>query len=843
VNGIARSPDYDGYGSPALYLATEGGGVWRTTQFGDKSPLWQPLTDFVPTPVEWRTRLSEIQSITVDPHDPQVLYAGSGVGVLRTRDGGATWSLIPTSPVEATRIIVDARPNRTGVWACGEFGLRASPDGNVWAAAGIGGFGLVIFKVDDLEWTVSADGKTFTIYAGVRDVAQGSDGSRNGIYSTTDEGVTWAKMPIVARDHDSGQLVSPAAFGKISLGTDHSPGSVVQPVAAISKDTGDWRRAPVLNVFMLKDGAWEPIGSDLPNALDTQSGANQPITVTASGAVYFAVSGNWNLAAVFQTLDSGGHWSDITTANGVEPHHDHHCLLFMDGALYDGNDGGIWRYTPATWQPLNTAGLQTIQVQGVAIHPTDPSILLEGSQDNGTARLVGGVWEWVQQLDRGRVRYAPGTKDAYSVAYNYFDHSSDEGATWGPVALPLGEFAAEIMLTYEVDPYGTGRILMVGLHGTWLSSDTGTTWKKIAPALTGEPNGVTAMAFSPISNTIYLAFDNGKIFRTVNEGKNGVAADWTEISAGTAFGGKAVALATDPASADGLYLITDGRTVWRTTNAGGVWQNLTSDLPAIQLNALTLASRPNDPHVFVGTSSGVYVCPVPANPHWRRLGAGFPYVSVTDLSYQPYGDVLAAGTYGRGVFEAPLGDLLHHTVHIHWPQSTTRDGCPLALVEGQTLSVSCQVDGVSDPAGFTYVWTVGSARLAAGEGGTAFSIQVILPSPPAQVNLSVVVSDMDGFVVGTDTRGLVPEPMSAAAAAEFMCHLKHIYMKLPFFLWPGDPARDVIRRPITEGDLRSMLRIAQQMVETAQRGLLFIERTEDPTEVERIPQSSRAELH
>src|SRR5262249_8135994 len=162
--------------------------------------------------------------------------------------------------------------------------------------------------------------------------------------------------------------------------------------------------------------------------LDTQGGANQPILTTPSGAIYFAVSGNFSPAA-FQSLDGGANWFNISSAIGVSPHVDHHALLFVDGALYDGNDGGIWRFTPlpdnqpgpGTWEHLNTDDLQTIEVQGVSLRPQDPSIILVGSQDNGTALRNQGEWRSVQGGDRGRVRFDPASASAYSVTYGGFD--------------------------------------------------------------------------------------------------------------------------------------------------------------------------------------------------------------------------------------------------------------------------------------------------------------------------------------------------------------------------------------------------------------------------------------
>src|SRR5437016_4608607 len=45
---IAISPNFDGFGTPAMFLGINGGGVWRSTDFTSASPTWIPLTDFLP---------------------------------------------------------------------------------------------------------------------------------------------------------------------------------------------------------------------------------------------------------------------------------------------------------------------------------------------------------------------------------------------------------------------------------------------------------------------------------------------------------------------------------------------------------------------------------------------------------------------------------------------------------------------------------------------------------------------------------------------------------------------------------------------------------------------------
>src|SRR4051812_37315168 len=71
-----------------IYLATSGGGVWKTV---DAGATWLPITETVGS--------LSVGSLEMDPLDPLTLYLGLGdpyygfgIGVLKTTDGGATWS-------------------------------------------------------------------------------------------------------------------------------------------------------------------------------------------------------------------------------------------------------------------------------------------------------------------------------------------------------------------------------------------------------------------------------------------------------------------------------------------------------------------------------------------------------------------------------------------------------------------------------------------------------------------------------------------------------------------------------------------------------------------------------
>jgi hypothetical protein len=89
ITGIAASAT----DAKTIFVTSSGGGVWRTT---DGGTTWSPLTDDQATLF--------MGSIAIAPSDPSVIYAGTGeannstnsfygLGVLKSTDGGVTWTL------------------------------------------------------------------------------------------------------------------------------------------------------------------------------------------------------------------------------------------------------------------------------------------------------------------------------------------------------------------------------------------------------------------------------------------------------------------------------------------------------------------------------------------------------------------------------------------------------------------------------------------------------------------------------------------------------------------------------------------------------------------------------
>ena len=119
-------------GEPGIYyMATPGGGVWKTTDAGE---VWQPIFDQVP--------VASIGALAVAPSNGRIIYVGTGDfgiastawgaanlgdGVWRSDDGGGTWRHIGLSETaHIGAILVD--PNNPDVALVAALGNAYAPD-------------------------------------------------------------------------------------------------------------------------------------------------------------------------------------------------------------------------------------------------------------------------------------------------------------------------------------------------------------------------------------------------------------------------------------------------------------------------------------------------------------------------------------------------------------------------------------------------------------------------------------------------------------------------------------------------------------------------------------------
>jgi len=109
----------------------------------------------------------------------------------------------------------------------------------------------------------------------------------------------------------------------------------------------------------------------------------------------------------------------------------------------------------------------------------------------------------------------------------------------------------------------------------------------------------------------------------------------------------------DPDDWRSAYVVVDNE-VFRTTNAGSSWTDITGNLPALgagDFNTTVFVAGDSRDLLLVGTNSGVFVSFSDSGfTSWNKLGIGLPNALVWDLKYDVADDVLLVGARGRGAW-------------------------------------------------------------------------------------------------------------------------------------------------------------------------------------------------
>jgi hypothetical protein len=143
-------------------------------------------------------------------------------------------------------------------------------------------------------------------------------------------------------------------------------------------------------------------------------------------------------------------------------------------------------------------------------------------------------------------------------------------------------------------------------------------------------------------------------------------------------------------------------TIYRSTNGGASWVNLTANLPWAPANSVAVDPQSANT-VYVATDVGVYFttgvgsCTNPSPNCWSLFGAGLPKAPVVQLSAAPLtasAPVLTAGTYGRGIWQTPLwSSETGVTTAITSPPSPVIFTTPVAEYSSSALTVSVENTG------------------------------------------------------------------------------------------------------------------------------------------------------
>jgi hypothetical protein len=805
-----------------MYIGAVNGGIWKTTNATAASPHWTPLTDNLPS--------LSIGALEFDPTDPthQTLIAGLGAtssfgavhdalnGVLRSTDGGTTWSQLGTTAL--------ARDNFTSVAARGAT-LLAAAESN-WGFSAVNG--LFRSTNSGANWTLISDGahglpngasvsdvvgdplNSTVLYAAVT-------GASGGIFKSTDTGLTWTNIT-------AGIGIISSATRKIELAVHHDAANL-DVFAAVSNNNGLMGNAnatPLSGVFRSVNGG-SFLALDLP-ASGTQGELHGAIAADPNNAniVYVGLGGGSShyLTRIDASKPSGSQITDLSGGTFGFPHVDtREMQVDANGNLIMSSDGGLFRLpTPTgntgTWSAI-AGDMSVFEFHDIAYDHVS-HVIMAGAQDNGTLfQHTPGSTTWdsafggdggdvviddVSLAGSGQsIRYVSAqnligwTRQVYDSANHLVSSTalsaapppagSDDNED-GESAISDPQFSTPVELN-NVDPT---RLLVGGSGHIYQSLDRGTSLTAIANVGANGFFGGGTMVYGGIQggvsnpDLVYAASGSNVLRQTAAGG------GFTSTTPGGAF----IRGVTDnPTNWSTVFAIDDDQ-VFESTNAGATWVDVTHNLTAVSaadFHSIEYVHGVTDDALVVGTTSGVFEAKLPGlggTTPWSKVGGNLPDVMAYDLEYDAADNVLVAGTMGRGAWlvnnatsnlgldNAPEIAVSGNAVNIVDGDTTpsTSDGTDFGTVAqgatddrvftvNNTGTSALTTSALTLPSGFTLIEGL-SASIAAG-GLDTFTVRLDTSSPGTRSG-QISFADNDGdenpfnfSITGTVTPPFVPE--------------------------------------------------------------------------------------
>ena len=692
------------------FVATIGGGIWKTTDGGAN---WRELTKDLAT----LSTTCLVQAAS----NPNVLYAGTGMGygrivdlkgsgIWKSVDRGESWFQLAATAdgqiLEAiNRIVVD--PNNENILlACSNDGFshlgpkggvrksgifRSSDGGQSWSR--VFDPEAVFGSVPDnrVQQIIATPGNFNLLYASVNEV---------GVVKSTDGGLTWS----VSADYFAlpSDIGNPPANGFGLAGVSVRTELAVSPTdpnrlyAAVERPRG------VADLYMSKNAgnSWILVpdtGND-PNWFNGNgvSGANgsytagwfdNTITVHPYNANVVFVGGV-NIYRLNIDDRTNSRTSSLSAFRVPNPfgvavvHADHHWLQAVPTnpgggqfLLINANDGGLAVSSDGGQNWSSRVGMRSTQFYGVSKKPGE-NVYFGGTQDNGT---------WLSAADPDALSQWRSTfgGDGFETAWHINDpnlmlggsqnnglqRSRDGGQTWVPVVdttLGNGPFITKIAYS-GTDP---DLVFAISSAGVFRSDDFGASWTltRIGPNWLGyrpfdnveisqaDPQIVwisSRMDIDPpagIPGGIHVSSDSGLSFRHVSAN---FPPNLTE-SSGMGLDPR------DPQTAYMLFSAPGQPKILRTRDLGNSWEDVTrfgngsSAVGFPDVAVFSLIAMPYDPDIlWVGTEIGLFVSE-DGGASWS-FDDSFPHVAVFQLSI--WEDQVLAATQGRGIWSVSLPEL------------------------------------------------------------------------------------------------------------------------------------------------------------------------------------------
>jgi Ca2+-binding RTX toxin-like protein len=722
-----------------MFIGAVNGGIWRTTNATAVNPTWTPLTDLRPS--------LSISSLEFDPQNTQTLLAGTGslsslgaqgtqAGLLLSRNGGNTWTEIPSTQVSTNPSLdgqiftaVAIRGNTLLANAFPFGGLFRSTNGGAsfTRISGPAGSQLPEFELQDVAGDPSNVNRFY------------ASAFNEGVFLSNNQGATWTKISQSNATLDAAFHSDASSFVinvEMAVGRN---GRLYVGVSRLFQDGSEPPSRLVLVATTINQGAsWQIMPPPAPDFEVAGILFSIAVDPTDGNIVYVGGIRPQQHARGDRRLADGQQWTFIASddpVNGNAPHPDSRDMLInAAGDLVDGSDGGVAlrsspRTATGTWRGLN-GNLQITEIHDITFDPQF-RFLVAATQDNGTPvqqALGNPSWPMLFGGDGGDVQIDPISIPGQSLLYASAPLSRTPYGAGGPqrdtFTLLVGGNPPplQFITPLELNRINPRRLVFGGADAVFESFDQGDT--------------VVSLDAGPFSRALaYGHPGNPDVLYAVPEGGPDAGQLLVRLAAGgplvrtAAFfpTGDAQDVVIDPRNFRRVFAIGQ-RQVFVTQNSGGTFTDITGNLQALaagRLRSIAFVPSATGAGVVVGADRGVFATSADSPGTWQEVGSNLPNAPAFDLVHDARSDLLAAGLLGRSAWTVAglaAGNLP--------PTARCRD----VIVDANNACVgnvtSAQINnGTTDP------------------NGDAFTC-VVSPSGPFGVGSSTQV-----FLTCTDSRG------------------------------------------------------------------------------------------
>ncbi len=445
-------------------------GVFRTKNGGNS---WERISP--PSQAE----VKNIESIAIDPRNPDVVYAGTWHLAWKTDDGGANWHHINKGMIDDSdvfSVIVDSTDSSV-VYASACSGIYKSESA-----------GDLFHKLQGIPFSAR---RTRVLKQDPSNPATVYAGTTEGLWKTTDGGKTWKHVTnseVVVND----VLVDPRDANRVLLATDRS--------GVLASDNG-------AQTFTASNHGYTH--RYVSSILADKDDAN---------AMLVGVVNDREWGGVFSTRDGGQSWQQKSAGLGGR---DVFALQqASNGALIAGTNKGMFLLdrNASQWRPINNIVTEKVAARVVkgkkgAKAVKTPAVVIRSVLDARVSDIEVTPKSWLAATgaglftssDQGKTWHGGavlGKSDFVSVESDgdlvvaatrtNILYSTNSGTTWQQA--PLSSYITSI---HGVTVTPEGQILVASREGAFRSADSGATWEHVV-------NGI------PDKNISSIAYDQGR---------------------------------------------------------------------------------------------------------------------------------------------------------------------------------------------------------------------------------------------------------------------------------------------------------------------------------------------